>query len=59
MITIGMLFWLMMLLWLVLDLIGRYRTSPQPALWPIPGDLFIFILLFLLGVQVFGWPIRT
>jgi hypothetical protein len=56
--TIGFLFWLIMVLWF---LFGIYRNvAPTPPAWPLFGDvLILFILFLLLGIQVFGWPIRT
>lgn len=53
MLTIGMLFWILMILWLVFGLW---------AWWPLNrthGPTFLlWLLLFLLGVGAFGWPIR-
>lgn len=57
MITIGFLFWLLMILWVVLVAIGHWR-APAPS-WPAPSEALIFILFLLLGIQVFGWPIRA
>ncbi len=52
MLSIGLLFWICMLLWLVLGLW---------AWWPLTRDrapsLFFWFLLFLLGWGVFGFPI--
>jgi hypothetical protein len=43
-----------MLLWLVFG-VWSFRTAPN---WPFIGSsAFGFILLFLLGWKVFGWPI--
>jgi len=58
--TIGFLFWLLMILWLIFG---------WPAYWPAPGGdwrafrpagglLLLWVILFLLGWQVFGWPIQ-
>jgi hypothetical protein len=57
MLTIGMVFWILMIIWLVFEGLARYRSGASPA-WPAAGDLFVFILFLLLGIQVFGWPIR-
>ncbi len=54
--TIGFIFWLLMLLWLVFG-IWSYRTVAAAG-WPfMAGNGFMFALLFLLGWRVFGWPI--
>ncbi len=51
--TIGFLFWLLMILWL---LFGIYMGR-ENHLW-LGGGLLLWILLFLLGVKCFGWPIQ-
>jgi hypothetical protein len=54
--SIGILFWVLMVIWLILGLVpvpegaGRY--------WPWGGNLLLFILLFLLGWKAFGSPIQ-
>lgn len=53
--TIGFVFWLLMILWLVFGC-WTYRATPAPTVWG--GSAFIFVLLFLIGWQVFGWPIK-
>lgn len=54
--TIGFLFWLLMVLWFVLSLFGRYA----PERWnPIFNDVFLFILFFLIGWKVFGFVIHA
>jgi uncharacterized RDD family membrane protein YckC len=59
--TIGFVFWLLMILWLVF---GLYWTWPQGgnsgprAFGPVGGNLLLFILLFLLGWRVFGFIIQ-
>jgi hypothetical protein len=57
--TISFIFWLLMLLWLVFGLWSFWPRAGNPAA-PLPvmgGSGFMFILLFLLGWKVFGWPI--
>ncbi len=56
--TIGFLFWLLMLLWL---LFGLYMNRPAIAggnYGILGGNLLLFILLFLLGWRVFGFIIQ-
>lgn len=58
--TIGFIFWFIMLLVLLL---GGYwgwrsdRSSGFVSFAPVGMSFILFILLFLLGVRVFGWPI--
>ena len=52
---LSILFWVLMIVWLVFGYIGR----PTPATpWYWPGHLIIFVLLAILGWQVFGAAIR-
>jgi len=61
MMTVGFLFWFLMLVFLLL---GLYWIGPPPAegrpAWLRPRGLLalLYVLLFLLGWQVFGWPIK-
>lgn len=56
--SIGLVFWILMLLWLLFGLYWRW-PGPNPAAWgPIGGDLMLFILLLLLGWHAFGPPIH-
>ena len=59
MLTIGLLFWILMIVWFVFGAWVRWGGGSAPATtWPV-ADLLIFILLLLLGVGIFGWPIRA
>jgi len=55
--SIGFVFWLLMLLWIIF---WGVRTVHPTVLggWTWGGDLLIFILFFLVGWHVFGWPIH-
>ena len=58
--TLGIAFWILMLLWLVL---GAYpfwnKSSPAPVNWGLAGGgIVLFILLVLLGWHSFGPPIH-
>lgn len=50
---LGLMFWIIMLLWLVFGLWHRW-----PNYMLIGGDLILFILLLLLGWKAFGPPIH-
>lgn len=55
--TIGFIFWLLMILWLVFG-IWSFRAGVAAPAYPfVGGSAFMFVLLFLLGWKVFGWPI--
>lgn len=59
--SIGFIFWLLMILWLVFGVVvysKRPATPGTPWLWSSGGDAFTFVLFALLGVQAFGWPIK-
>jgi hypothetical protein len=58
-VTIGFVFWLLMILWLIFGLYWNWpadRTGRGFA--PVGGNLLLFILLFLLGWRMFGFPIQ-
>lgn len=53
--TIGLAFWVLMLLWLVFGL----WFAPRPYNLPfVGGNLLLFVLLCLLGWHEFGAPIH-
>jgi hypothetical protein len=56
----GLLFWILMLLWLVFGLYWNWPAGGgAPAAYgPIGGNLLLFILLLLLGWHEFGSPIH-
>ena len=51
--TIGLAFWILMLLWLVF---GIWQSWPNQ--YVVGGNLLLFILLLLLGWHDFGAPIH-
>jgi lipopolysaccharide export LptBFGC system permease protein LptF len=53
--TLGFIFWLLMLLALVFGVYTNRGAVGTPFVWG--GSLFWWILLFLLGWKVFVWPI--
>ena len=56
--SLGLLFWILMLLWLVGYGYGTFRAA-TPTPWPIIGpNILLFILLICLGWKVFGSPIQ-
>jgi hypothetical protein len=54
--TLGLAFWILMLLWLVGALWWSGRWNQGSAVWA--PDLLLFILLLLLGWHAFGPPIH-
>lgn len=53
----GVLFWVLMLLWLLLGL--WWSWPPEGRGWgPVGGNLMLFLLLLLLGWKVFGPPLQ-
>ena len=51
--TIGLLYWVLMLLWLVFGLYTNWPSAPNPP-WPLGGHILLWVLLALLGWKVFG-----
>jgi hypothetical protein len=56
MISIGLLFWLLMIIWLIFGIWTEWPIASN-TYHPIGRHILLWILLFLLGWQVFGWPI--
>ena len=55
--SIGLLFWVLMVLWFFSWL--THRWAPQQFPWAIyANELLFFILLFLLGWHAFGFVIH-
>ncbi len=54
---VGILFWVLMLLWLVFGLYPFVVAEPNPRLVR-GGNLLIFILFAVLGWQVFGAAVK-
>lgn len=57
--SIGFLFWLLMVLWLVFGMYWNWPSERTPAGFGVlGGNLLLFILLFLLGWAQFGFVIQ-
>lgn len=55
--TLGLLFWILMLLWLIGYGYGTFRA--EAVAWQVAGpNILLFILLVCLGWKVFGSPIQ-
>ncbi len=48
--TIGLLFWILYIVGFVFQ---GYRER-----WELVNSLFWWVLIFLLGIAAFGWPIK-
>ena len=53
--SIGFIFWLLMLLCLLFGAYTHRTSINMPWVWG--GNFIIWVLIFLLGWRVFGWPI--
>ncbi len=57
--SIGFIFWLLMLLWLIFGFVRAWPAVPTESRFGFIGNsLFEFILFFLLGWKVFGFIIQ-
>lgn len=58
--TLGLLFWILMILWLVFGVYSAWpaATTDARGFWPLGGNLILFLLILLLGISSFGWPIK-
>ena len=56
--TIGFCFWLIMLFWLLFGFYWHGTDFRGGNYGPMGGNLLLFLLLFLVGWRVFGFPIQ-
>lgn len=56
--TKGMLFWILMLLWLIFGLWVHWDAIEGGHYRVVGGNLMLFVLLGLLGWKVFGSPVQ-
>ena len=56
--TIGFVYWLLLLIGLVLGVLYRAWPTAGPYVWPA-GGLYVLVLFVLIGIGLFGWPIRS
>lgn len=55
--TLGLIFWILMLVWAVFFAWSYWPNSPSPGpVWM--NGVVLFLLLLLLGWGVFGAPVR-
>jgi hypothetical protein len=58
--SIGLIFWILMLFWLVGIVLSDNWRSPALGPYGVWGNsLFLFVLLLLLGWHAFGSPIHS
>lgn len=51
---LSLLFWILMLLWAIFGVFPTFPRGATPSYWPFAGSLLLFVLVGLLGWQVFG-----
>ncbi len=56
--TLGIAFWILMLLWLVFGFWQTWWSQPTPNYPLVGGNVLLFVLLLLLGWHEFGAPIH-
>jgi hypothetical protein len=57
-VPIGLLYWLLLILWLIFGAWAYWPAAGTPAGWrPIGGNLLMFVLFVLIGLELFGFPI--
>lgn len=54
----GILFWVIMLLWFIFGLWWNWRPEGGPNFAPLGGHVLLFLLFMLLGWRVFGPPLQ-
>lgn len=56
--TIGLMFWILMVLWFVFGLASSWPGGPLYSYGPIGNTVLLFVLFMLLGWHAFGPPIH-
>lgn len=56
--TLGLAFWILMLIWFVLGLAWNWPGNTVGPYGPIGNTLLLFVLLLLLGWHSFGAPLH-
>jgi hypothetical protein len=58
---IGLLFWILMLVWLLFGLWSQWPAGGGSAIayGPVGGSLLLFILIGILGWKLFGPPLQA
>lgn len=57
--SIGLLFWILMILWFLFGLYGNREQFMSGNYGLLGGNLLLFVLLFLLGWRAFGFVIQN
>lgn len=57
--SIDFLFWLIMVLWFLFSVYQGWSPDPKPAWTPVGNAVLLFILFLLVGIRIFGWPIKA
>ena len=55
--TMGLMYWILMLLWFVFSLVWTFGGGTIGHYGPAVNSVLLFILFLLLGWKVFGQPI--
>jgi len=56
--SMGLLFWILMLLWFVFGLAWNWPGNAVGHYGPIGNTVLLFVLLLLLGWKTFGPPLH-
>lgn len=56
--SLGLIFWIIMLLWLLGALYWNWPGNAPPTYWLFGNSMLLFILFLLVGWQIFGAPIH-
>jgi hypothetical protein len=56
--SLGLVFWILMLIWLLFALAWNWNWAGIAAHGPLGNSLLLFLLFLLLGWRVFGAPVH-
>lgn len=55
---LSLAYWIIMLIWLIFGVVWAWPSAAAGHYGPLGGNVLLFVLLLLLGWQVFGNPIN-
>jgi hypothetical protein len=56
--SIGLIFWIIMLIWLLFALAWNFNWAGVSPHGPLGNSLLLFVLFLLIGWRVFGPPVH-
>lgn len=56
--SLGLLYWILILFWLLFGVRFVWTSPPDQRYQFVGNNILLFVLLLILGIKAFGWPIK-